>query len=87
MGTLAIRLDQFIAHFIEKAILRLHIDLLIRDRRVRSGAPVNHPLATVNVTPLVQIYKSTQHRLRIILIQGKTRPLPIAGSAQLLQLI
>ena len=76
-----------IAHFVEEALLRLHIDLFIGDRGVRGRAPVDHALAAVDVAALVEFDEGGRGPLRVVLVEGEAGAVPVAGGTELRQLV
>ena len=71
----------------EIAGLLLVFDLGIGDGGDAVGAPVNHPVSTVDIALLVQADKNFLNGIRAALVHGETLPLPVAGGTQLLQLL
>ena len=61
--------------------------LLITQRREGNGAPVDHPLATVNESLSVEINEDFLHLAGIGLIHGESLARPVAGATELLQLV
>ncbi len=53
-------LHDFIANLVEFALLRLHDDLLVRQRGEADGTPVDHALTTINVAPFIEFYECVQ---------------------------
>ena len=87
MRAFAVWLHQLVAHFIEEATLRLHVHLFVGNRGVRGRAPVDHALATIDVTTLIERHECGEHGLRVVLIQSEAGAIPVAGRAKLLQLV
>ena len=71
----------------EMSRLLLVLHLCIRDGGLTHRAPVDDPGTFVNVSLFVQTDKYLQNRLRAALIHGKTLSVPVAGAAQLFQLV
>ena len=71
---------------IKVALLLLGNDLLVAQRGERDGAPVHHPLATVDEALAVQVDEDLLHLAGIVLVHGEALPAPVAGGAEFLEL-
>ena len=59
----------------------------VRDGGIATGTPVDHVLAAIDETFLVEADEGFAHRARQALVEGKALARPIAGSAQLHHLL
>ena len=71
----------------EIACLLLVLNLSIGDGGVAVGAPVDHTVAAVDLAFLVQADKNFLNGVGAALVHGEALTLPVAGGAQLLQLL
>ena len=74
-------IDQFITHFVEQTLLRLHDYLFIAQGSEAGRTPVDHAFSPVNVTALVEFNKGGENGAAISLVHGEDGTIPIAGSA------
>ncbi len=87
LDELARLVHEFVAHLIEETLRGLHDHFLVGERGERHRAPVDHALAAVDVALPEQIDEHAQHGLRVGRIHRELRAIPIAGSAERLQLL
>ena len=71
----------------EKAVLLLVLHLRVGDGRFAVGAPVDDALPPVDEAVVVQLFENLQNSLAAALVHGETLTLPVAGTAQLFQLL
>ena len=67
-------LDDFVAHVIKIALLRLGNDFFIGQRGLRCRIPVDHSPAAINQTFLVKIDKDLLDRANVIVVESVTLP-------------
>ena len=79
--------DQFIAHIIERAFLLRRDDLLVRDGSQRTGAPVDHARAAIDVAFVVQLDEDLLHGAGVGGVEGEAFARPVARGADLAQLL
>ena len=77
----------FVAHHVELALGGLHDDFLVAQRRLRSRAPVDHPLAAVDEPPGMQLDENFLHLAGIVAVHGEALARPIARATEALQLL
>ena len=73
---------QLIAHVVHETLNRLHNYFLIRKCRQTHRAPINHPLAAIDVALLEEIDEHLEHRGRIMRVHRELRTTPIGRGAQ-----
>jgi len=83
----AAAIGQRIADVVELAVGGLVFDLVVSQGGVAARAPVDHVVALVDQPFLVKADEDLAHRLRQPLVHGEAFPLPVAGTAQLLELV
>src|SRR5699024_5431093 len=86
-GNKFITILYLIAHVLKLGLLFAVNDFLIRERGLGFRIPVDHPLAAVDVSALMEFDKAIDDGLVELVFQGKARALPVAGGAQLTQLL
>jgi len=79
--------DQRVAHVIEVPVELLALDFDIGQSGHAPRAPVDHPLAPVDETFLVEAHKYLPDRPRQALIHGEPLSLPVTGGSQALELV
>ena len=72
---------------VEKSFLVFRNDFLVAERCERDGAPIHHPLATIDHPLGVEIDENLLHLARIGLIHRKALASPVAGATELLELV
>ena len=70
----------------EMAGLLLILHLGVGNGGVAVGAPVHHAVAPVDEALVIEVDKDLQHGLGAALVHGEALALPVAGTAQLLEL-
>ena len=80
-------LGDFDFEIVEEALVRLHDDFLVRERRERRRAPVHHALAAVDIALFVEIDEDLLNARGILFVHREAFPRPVAGAAELLELI
>ncbi len=63
------------------------VDFRIGNGRLTFGAPVDNLFPAVDITFFIQAAKGFQDRIGTAFVHRKTHPVPIAGAAQLVQLV
>ena len=81
------KLHHLHAEVVHEALLFLHGDLLVGERRERGRTPVHHAFAAVNQALLVKINKHLLHAPGILRIHGEAGAGPIAGGTESAQLL
>ena len=76
------RIRPLVAHPVDRAVHRLHVHLFVRERCLRDGTPVHHPLAAVDISFAEEINKRREDRLRVVRVHRKLRALPVARGAE-----
>ena len=71
-------LDDLIANVIKLSLLRLRNDLLIRQRRLRSRIPIDHPPSAINQPFAIKIDKHRLDGADVIIVEGVALPRPVA---------
>ena len=75
------------AEVVHEALLLLHGDLLVGQRRERGRAPVHHAFAAVDQALLVQVHEHLLHAPGILRIHREAGAGPVAGGAERAQLL
>ena len=72
---------------VHEALLFLHHDLLVGERREGRRAPVHHALAAVDQALLVEVHEHLLDAPRILRVHGEAGAGPIAGGTERAQLL
>ena len=72
---------------VKKSFLVFRNDLLIAQSGERDGAPVHHPLATIDHSLGVEIDENLLHLARIGLVHSEALTSPVARATELLELV
>jgi len=75
-----------VPHAVQRALGGLHDHFLVGEAGLRDRAPVDHPLAAVDVAALVERDEGLQDRLRVAGVERVDRAVPVAGGAELAEL-
>ena len=71
----------------EVAVLLVIFDLRVGNRGLAAGAPVDHPVASVDKVFFIKAHKDFAHGLAAALVEGEAFSVPIAGGTELLELL
>ena len=72
---------------VEKSFLVFRNDFLVAERCERDGAPVHHPLATIDHPLGMQINKNLLHLARVGVVHREALAGPVARAAKLFELV
>ena len=72
---------------VEKSFLVFRNDLLVAERCERDGAPVHHPLATIDHPLGVEIHENLLHLACVGFVHRKALARPVARATELLELV
>ena len=79
--------DDRIADMPEMSFLILVLDLGVREGRLADRAPVDDPLAAVDISLLIEVQEDRLNRLRASLVHCKALALPVAARSELPKLL
>ena len=77
----------FHLEMIHETLLRFHFHFLVRERRLRHGAPVHHAFAAINQAFFVKLDEHFLHAAGIFRIHRKAFARPIARATEFLELV